>query len=482
MAKDKKVKVEETPIIYNAVIYTDGGCKGTFMGWGAHGYLYDSTKVGEKDGNKPNGIIVTTEGYQDGANSKEYVDRLVKPILYLDWAGSSEAPGTNNRGELLGFIRSVETILETQDINVDKITILTDSKYVLGSIESSSNRTGTEMKNPDLRNRITKLVQILKDLDIELVTKKVLGHSGDVGNDASDSLATIGRLISERHQITDEKFKILSAQGYWKKTTEIHPFLNYPQLFFIPKDDEVNNSYIIIHQDLKEPVGKKLKKSSYGFVILGSENESIRPVEAVKEFYRNSLNRHYTISSIDLQALYKPRLMNLMEQYKSSSFEFVKYGGRNVVKSVEGANVVVEVYPPGLAYGAYELADDLSGILASYKNGVTNDMFNVRDITDMFYDDKGLKKSYTTQVKSVDYDFNGFKINLQLGTDIITRNQLKKVEKLEPRVTLIVIDNGMALEFCTIIELQKTGDIGIWANPVGNKVYKLRPNKNKKKK
>jgi len=69
-------------------------------------------------------------------------------------------------------------------------------------------------------------------------------------------------------------------------------------------------------------------------------------------------------------------------------------------------------------------------------------------------------------------DNKNIKVILELGKDTITRNQFKKLEKLEPVVTLITNElSNNYIEYYVIVETKKNNDIGIYCNYFSNGVY-----------
>lgn len=66
------------------------------------------------------------------------------------------------------------------------------------------------------------------------------------------------------------------------------------------------------------------------------------------------------------------------------------------------------------------------------------------------------------------------KIPLILGTDLLPRNNLKKLEELNPRVYLITWrESKNSLRYATVIECDS--GIGIWSNFFADKVFFSKP-------
>jgi ribonuclease HI len=105
------------------------------------------------------------------------------------WDG--ENPTTNNRMEMMAVIQSLESLKHPV-----KITLYTDSKYVLDGItkwiigwkkNGWRDASNEPVKNSDLWQRLD---QATKPHTIEWVWIK--GHSGNPGNERADELARLG--------------------------------------------------------------------------------------------------------------------------------------------------------------------------------------------------------------------------------------------------------------------------------------------------
>lgn len=90
---------------------------------------------------------------------------------------------TNNRMELLAVIIALESIH-----NSDKITIYSDSMYVIGCATKNWSKT----KNLDLWNRYDKVVQ---KLNCEINFIHVKGHQDNIYNNMCDKLAVFATQI-----------------------------------------------------------------------------------------------------------------------------------------------------------------------------------------------------------------------------------------------------------------------------------------------
>lgn len=108
---------------------------------------------------------------------------------YKELSGS-EADTTNNRMELLAVIKALEYLKKPWKV----IVVYTDSKYVKDGItqwlpgwKKNGWRTSAKkpVKNQDLWERLDKVAS-----QLNVTWGWVNGHSGDLGNDKADELAT----------------------------------------------------------------------------------------------------------------------------------------------------------------------------------------------------------------------------------------------------------------------------------------------------
>lgn len=111
----------------------------------------------------------------------------------ITWTNGGEENTTNNRMELAAMINALEWV--GNHPQHWPCVIYSDSKYVVDGIKTWMNnwakknwmKKGTPIKNHDLWKIIFSLRQE-KDCEIEWIR----GHSGDVGNERADELATMG--------------------------------------------------------------------------------------------------------------------------------------------------------------------------------------------------------------------------------------------------------------------------------------------------
>lgn len=96
----------------------------------------------------------------------------------LDVNLSFPVPGvqTNNRAELWAVIQCLEFVSHLP--GPPEVNIRLDSKYVMSNLESNN------VDNLDLWKELFRLLK-----EVKVIWTKIIGHSGDVGNDRADFLA-----------------------------------------------------------------------------------------------------------------------------------------------------------------------------------------------------------------------------------------------------------------------------------------------------
>ena len=181
--------------------------------------------------------------------------------------------------------------------------------------------------------------------------------------------------------------------------------------------------------------------------------------------------------------LFKSDNLRLIDMYDKKPMVLDNRNKRNLTM-LENDVIANAINPPALAYKAFDDMTHLKLIKDDYltiKNDPEHKTFREYiDITDMFYTKDAKDKTIIrpeiindTVVSNYDYNKDGknAKIVIKLGADLITRNQLKKLEKLEPKIYLVVMNNNnITINYFAVIDLESTGDLSVWANYYCNTV------------
>jgi len=476
-------QVEELPIEHTAICYTDGSALNNSRdkpyGAGSHGYIFSNQPPAKRHTDQPNGNTITNIGYLEKEQLPKIEHVLVAPIVYINAVYSYIPPGTNNIGELLGVAETLNQLLKLEDYNLTKVIFKTDSTYVLGVVHTIMTDNNKEWKldttkpNYNYWLLLEGLLAEAQEANLEVTAIKVKAHGTDLGNNLADRLAFLGRDKSCHHK-PELLFTLTDSKKYWKPNLVRHPLLKVKQLFFTGEHRAINREhtmYSIINYSAVDEVGKKSNTAGFGLVIF--KDQPPVEIETYIDNYTSKLHNMSVISTIILDQLYSQPTMLNTTLFGNDVITF-NYKTKQL-SVLEGEPVVMAIRPPGLANAAikktYVLYNLVKDYLINKKDTISR---TYTDITNLVYEvnDKGKNlcilpasaKLLTTKIPEAT-------ITLELGLDIINRNSLKSIEKLEPKLTLVVNKiSDKFLEYYTIVELN-TGDIGVYCNMYTNSVY-----------
>lgn len=457
---------------YTCILYTDGSFKLVdqetmtgHRGCGIHGYMYKNNEVLEKpQADLPPKVYTTTLGY----NSKP--EKLVKPIVYIDQVVSCANLGTNITAELEAVIFSIENVLNNTPDNcpISNIHIWTDSMYVIDINRGISKGNYSPKANPEL---VTRYAELLSErlANIKLEIHKSEAHTGDFGNEIADDLSKLGRELSIK-SVYGNWYSFI-AKNYWKNTVKVNPMLNFKQLYF-SNSQAAHADEILYHvMDYSKDVdpGKKEAKTSFGLIRVKEPEELIS--STISRYLQESYNNKYycSVYSLNLQWLYNRRTIVYWNMLGNNSFLFDKK--TNSLTNANGLVIARPVVPTGLATQALDRMKELYTIIRDFEHN--QEIFTFKDITDMFYNTKGvciLPKDSNKLKVDVKSHGEEFPVYIELGIDTLSANSFKQMVKEFPNVYLVTKPNGNKIfAFYTLV---KTGDnIGIYTNFYTSKVY-----------
>jgi len=476
-------QVEELHIEHTAICYTDGSALNNTpdkpYGAGCHGYIFDNQPLSKRHTDQPNGNTITNIGYLEKEQLPKIEHTLVSPIVYINAVYSYTPPGTNNIGELLGVAETLNQLLKLDGYNLTKVIFKTDSTYVLGVIHTIKFDKNKEWKLDTTKpnyNYWLLLEGLLTEADeanLEVTAIKVKAHGTDLGNNVADRLAFLGRDKST-HNKPELLFKLTDSKKYWKPNVVRHPLLKVKQIFFTGEHRAIHRDhtmYSIINYNTEDETGKKSNVAGFGLVVF-QDNPPVE-IETYINNYTDKLHNMSVISTIVLDQLYAQPTMLNSELFGN---DVITFNHKTKQLSVlEGEPVVMAIRPPGLANAAIKKTYVLYNLVKDYLTS-KEDTFSrtYTDITNHVYEVNDKGKNLCTlpaTAKLLPIKIPEATITLDLGLDIINRNNLKSIEKLEPKLTLVVNKiSDKFLEYYTIVELN-TGDIGIYCNMYTNSIY-----------
>jgi ribonuclease HI len=498
-----------------AVIYADAGVRPVnpgFGGWGFHGYVYSA--ISPKKSMGPGHIAITATGYT--AKSDKPVE--VTPVKYFDAFGTIPH-ASNNGAEVLAAAHALWRISE---YDVKNIVLKTDSKYVITGatdylpkwkMNNWCKSDGAPVSNIDHWKFLDKHMGNLQTAGVKVTFEWVKGHNGDHGNEMADKYATIGALASGAGQ-DKVMTQISEPDSYWKDEEESHPLIAHRSMYFVTNPDTLvrGEYYLGNHGKDDELLGKRMADGTYSYVQLEKPDPYINLL-INKQMQISGTEDNVILVRLDalLSAKTRKDLMTFGEDM------LIPVGAKRRqaqdLKLVGGSDeepISTRLSPPLIAMRAFEAVNFLKGMFLQWKEGKLEDVYQT-DITSYFYDDekKAPKKGEEPVVvgKKIKADFTSansgiavkancaptltegtlctlgaqtltnktliddrLDIELMVNIDIPSRNVFKRIEKLDPKVTLLVWKEAdRAYRYATIIEAK--GGQAIWCGYYSNYKY-----------
>lgn len=503
-----KLKTQLPLTVDGAVLYADAGVKPNpgFGGWGVHGYLYSEALPKKGSGNPT--AIPTNNGYvmkaeyakiKAGGSSKtkdaERDDEPtttqlmeITPISYIDGFGS--VPNiSNNAGEV---IAAQQALRIAGDMDVKKITLFTDSKYVVKGATEYLDRwvnnnwiksDGQQVSNMEHWQAMHDCLNVLKDKGISYDIQWIRGHNGHLGNTIVDKYATMGRRLSAEN-INKANVSKAPAEGYWSEQHERHPFIHHPCSYLTTAmAGQITGEYFLgFHGKEDDAVGKREADGAYAYVIL----KELDPlIELVKKRTNELATRDDALVMCHLNKLYERDTINRLMRFGQDCFYRPDTKRLHLSISEEDVKeepITSELYPPRIAYRAIESLNMLKGLLLDWLNNKDTELIST-DITDQLFevDEKGknrLKPAFAVGFTSLPTmasfgkpgDVKEIPLTLTVGMDLPERNALKRLESLKPNIKIITwYESPLAIRYACIVEAN--GDHGIWAGYYSNLKY-----------
>src|ERR1035437_1726950 len=473
------------------IFYCDGGCRSPDkqpglgnIGWGAHGYLFEDVKPTKGSGNQTHlltkcGYIPKSEKLTDGFSE-------VKPLSYFDCFGSSDILNSNNVAEVEAITNAITKAL---DYEITSLTIYTDSQYAKRGVEEWHHtwlrnnwirNDGTPVPNSFYWKNLISVLNKIRDKGVNVNVQWVKGHNEILGNTLADKLATLGVMYSLGRVIRSE-FKVSQPEGYWKTEVDKHPFISSKRMFFntITSYCIPGEYYLGEYKGGEESIGKKSAYASYLVVQLKEPDPCI---EAIRKYQTDISNDIDMLMLLRLDKLYTPAVYHDVNEHGKLA-TIRANGWSSNLNALDGKPLSEELRPPMLALRAVENLSMLKDILEDFKASNLAETFGIYtsvDITSTFYvatpkKNKELvlklKPEVNMNMKSIKIPYdskNNFDVNL--GSDCLSRNALKKLE--ETNITIYLIywkESADCIRFCTVAKANE--DYGIWSSVHSNLVF-----------
>lgn len=487
----KEKKEELPPQDKHAVVYTDGGCRPSrgIGGWGMHGYIF--THEVPKQGSGCKGGYPSQKGYINEDKAKRPDAPPVSLISYVDGWGSLIPESTNNEAELTAALNTFEWAIE-QDIKTLHLKL--DSQYVLDGITdwvykwSKSNwvkSDGQPYANVELWKKLHEARVALEDKFVLVSYEWVKGHSGAIGNECADELATMG-IVAGRKGIAHHEIVMSDAKGYWNSDADYNRMLSQSRWYFntnvggaLKSDDGRWIYHLGDHGKDDELLGKRISDACFSIVYLKKPEPVLEIIRGYQDVVTENGYNSVVVGRIDkiMQGSTYNEILErgpLLMHRPSNSVDLYMADEQPITK---------EMRPPRLAFNAIESLTHLEGLLNDFLAAPETHKLVVTDLTDMLYDvtETGKKKvcklkpTITNNTKSLEvmagYDTGAQKgqapVTLTVGIDTASRNTLAALAGLFPKVSMITWrESDVAIRYATIIEAGE--DAGIWAGVYSN--------------
>lgn len=507
----------------NLVIYTDAGARPNpgFGGRGLHGYNW-VPKVTKQGSGHPK-VIPTSIGYVPRTTNLEELDTTRKqqtqfqvsgtgtftPTLevdvdfYIDWENSVEdVETTNNFGEVSAAVQAMRI---ADRMGAKSLRVITDSQTAINGItdwvekweaNGWTKRDGSFPPYLEVWQAALKLRRKLEKDGCELFFDWIKGHMGDTGNEITDTYATIG-LMYRRNGTIYTDLRVTPAKGYWKTEKDRHDFLGQQSIYYhtCPADVEPGVYYLGGHGKEEDLIGTRSTDGVYSVVQLDTP-------DPVLEKIRNRsmvVSEHYTPTFVYalLAEIYSDKYYDVLVKHPADVTLHNNPRRRERPQDLfflgNGKETLVRQRRPALmAMKAVEALEETHELLIMFKE--QSDQLILTDVTDLIYETvmekKGKKEVAVNRLRanfegnggtmqvSANYDAQGGEgiekatLTLIMGSDIIDRNALKRVEEKNPKVTLITWrESAHAFRYATITQID--GAIGIWINYYSNLHFTL---------
>lgn len=445
------------------VLYVDGGCRqgyphdvdSRYGGWGIHGYSY---KIGESPKNKKTKKDTpSVSGYALGEKIPQ--EDQVNPVEYIDAYGSISDKDTSDKAEMTGFKQALSII---QKKGYDKVHLRMDNQYVIqaatGGYEKWMNEQwkrpdGSERPNKDFWMEIMELYQPIRehsDFSIEWVN----GHSGELGNERADYLATKGVYKGRNGTLEHISITYSSPTRYRDPKPTINRLLSKNRWYFDTSHTEPTKSKdgrYIYHCGSHGPdntlIGKPMS-DSVAYVVYTKEIQHV--LEAVRQ-------KHMTLVSNPLNLLCMCRLDTLLlpriyDEIEQDGTDVLSLAPRSLrfkgLCTIEQQELTRIIEPSGLTFKLIDVHNFMVNELDKYLEGKSL----TTDITDHIYSVEKQKKKevmkmhLTSETKKLIIEANvdpdnhlvTYHFPLTIGIDIPSRETMKAIEDKKPKVLLNV--------------------------------------------
>lgn len=471
----------------HGVFYTDGGCDNPQVaGWGVHGYLYHGEPAKQGTGNPK--AIPTTTGYKMGVSGKPEITLT----HYIDAFGSLITNATNNVAELAANLNTLKVI---KDTGVKEVTLIMDSQYVLQGFDKwmkdwkKSNwikRDGQPVSNSALWQEVYDMKTELTADGVTFKTQWVKGHSGDLGNERADGLATAGKMAA-RNQNPRDSFRISDAKGFWSSKSERNRMFSLPNWYFPAYSNKIPTApgdrhvfYVGTVRDDIQLIGKSIADASFAVLFLQTRDPVLDLIQQGTDDMH--IGRPQGVMIAYLDQIFKA---SVYEEFSDFGRDLLIKDRRNRRLMTKDKKLVLhEADPPGLSFRLMDHMGLLEDRLRDYLKADPKSHLRTTDLTDIIYEKTETKSKVSVKLKNtITSGTRSMKVEgtyrsekgedkrmsfvLTLAQDLPDRNTLAALAIEGVKVSLLTWpESARAVRFAIVIE--SNGDVGIWAGPYSN--------------
>lgn len=485
----KKKNKDDTVYKTGCVMYVDGGCRSGYHdpnmkygGWGFHGYTYDIGKIPKTLRTKKD--VPTIKGYQIGSDYP--LQEHVTVTGYIDGWGSLDNKETNNSAELSGFKRALEQI---KSMDIKKAHFLLDSEYVLKGIteyyprwEANNwyNSSGKPVQNKTLWIDVANTYNDIKS-NIDFSMAWVNGHSGNLGNDRADVLATTAVFMGRNGDVNKEKIVLSPIAKYRQPEVNINRIFQKHRWYFNTHPEPAmsrDGRYVYncgSHGPDDTLVGKRTHDST-ACVIYTKEQQHV--LETVRQQHIKLIpNDLDDLCMMHLDTVLLPRVyQSIIEDGPNVLSIATRKSGYKGLCTAEDKQVTKVCDPPGLTFRLIEVHNFLQNQLDDFIDGkqVTT------DITDQFYMKTSVKKKKVEEEisvcllqpgqRTIKLDVNVghqqkgyfiYPVKMTIGLDTPSREMINALGPRNPKVSAVTWMVGdKAFRYAIVIEADE--DIIFW--------------------
>jgi ribonuclease HI len=434
--------------------------------------------------------LLTAEGYVSKSEVDPAKVAVVTPIHYIDGFGSFDRIVTNNLSELTG---AYYALLHAADYAIKCIRVYTDSQYVRTGMENWvhswrkynwKRSNGEDIPNVMEWRRLVEQRDFLEGKGVKVEFVWVKAHDDDLGNEKADRHAMVGTVHSLHREYINQ-INTSSPDGYWKYETEAHPFLSHRCLYFNARRNYKSNNeyYLGYHGKEDDQYGNRVSDGAFAVVRL-IQAEPV--IETIFDYQARIADESDNLMKLFLENVFKPEIHQEISSYGAYATNRINPYRLDLV-GMNDEPLTKEFRPAKKAFHAIENIGQLIQKLDQYS--AKDSSITLTDLTPILYESvvkTSKKETITTQVLKSEYKVGFAALNvsanyqvadteevrqepiiLTLGIDLLDRNALKRLEPLNPKVTLITwTESELAFRHATVIEVDNA--IGIWCGWYSN--------------